>query len=268
VKREQGIGYSVQPMRSFLLSLFVASAAIGVLGSAAFGQGTTAQIKYKPAVPYPDEAKETHLEGTVSVPIVVGRSGKVSSVGEPEGPNGICPRVSTPDVKAMRSLAAKAAEKTLIDPSTLQGDTGDWHFVMNFYFKDPTAPTVTEKPEPRKDTYSQTGARMIGPGEAVLPAEPGQVPKIVRGGVLNGRAKKLPMPQYPPASHMAGHSGAVNVQVVIDEKGKVYSAIQINGYPDLGAVSRIAACESEFTPTLLSVQPVKVSGVITYNFHP
>jgi hypothetical protein len=48
----------------------------------------------------------------------------------------------------------------------------------------------------------------------------------------------------------------------------VYSARTVSGHPLLRANSEIAACSSKFTPTLLEGNPVKVSGVITYNFVP
>ncbi len=40
------------------------------------------------------------------------------------------------------------------------------------------------------------------------------------GGVLNGRAVKLPKPNYPKAAREARASGLVVVQVLIDQKGK------------------------------------------------
>lgn len=88
----------------------------------------------------------------------------------------------------------------------------------------------------------------------------------ISGGVLNGKALKLPKPKYPKAARESGASGVVSVKVLIDENGKVISARAINGHPDLWQVSEEAAMKSEFTPTTLAGQPVKVSGVIQYNF--
>ena len=63
-----------------------------------------------------------------------------------------------------------------------------------------------------------------------------------------------------------GASGTVQVQVLIDETGKVIHAKAISGHPDLLKVSEDAASQSEFSPTKLAGQPVKVAGVIQYNF--
>lgn len=88
----------------------------------------------------------------------------------------------------------------------------------------------------------------------------------ISGGVLNGKAISLPKPAYPPIARQAHASGTVVVQVTIDENGHVISARAISGHPLLQAVSVGAARGARFSPTKLSGQPVKVTGVITYNF--
>src|SRR5437764_614745 len=94
----------------------------------------------------------------------------------------------------------------------------------------------------------------------VAPKEP------ISGGVLNGKAISLPKPPYPPIAKAAHASGTVTVQVTIDESGKVISAHAVSGHPLLQQSAVQAAYQARFTPTQLSGQPVKVTGVITYNF--
>lgn len=84
--------------------------------------------------------------------------------------------------------------------------------------------------------------------------------------VLNGRALKLAMPSYPAKARKARASGTVVVKVLIDEEGKVIAAKAISGHPLLLDASVEAAKNSLFSPTLLSGQPLKVEGVIQYNF--
>ncbi|MEO7673798.1 MAG: energy transducer TonB [Pyrinomonadaceae bacterium] len=93
-------------------------------------------------------------------------------------------------------------------------------------------------------------------------------PRTVSGGVLNGKATSLPKPPYPPAARAVRASGAVSVQVLISESGSVISASAVSGHPLLRAAAVGAARGARFSPTMLSGQPVKVSGVITYNFVP
>jgi TonB family protein len=84
--------------------------------------------------------------------------------------------------------------------------------------------------------------------------------------VLNGRAVKLVTPNYPVIASKAHASGTVVVKVLIDEEGKVIAAKAISGHPLLLAVCVEAAKNSLFSPTLVAEKPVKVTGVIQYNF--
>ncbi len=86
------------------------------------------------------------------------------------------------------------------------------------------------------------------------------------GGVLNGKAISKPQPGYPAAAKQEGVSGVVIVQILVDESGKVVKAEPVCGHPLLAKEAVAAALKARFTPTLLSGLPVKVSGVITYNF--
>lgn len=95
---------------------------------------------------------------------------------------------------------------------------------------------------------------------------PQSIPKTVSGGVVNNKATNLVKPEYPAAARAARASGAVNVQVTIDENGKVISASAVSGHPLLRQAAVDAAKASTFSPTLLAGQPVKVTGVIVYNF--
>ncbi len=88
----------------------------------------------------------------------------------------------------------------------------------------------------------------------------------ISGGVLNEKAISLPKPAYPPIAKAAKASGTVVVQVTVDENGNVISAHAVSGHPLLQATCAAAARAAKFPPTKLSGQPVKVNGVINYNF--
>lgn len=101
---------------------------------------------------------------------------------------------------------------------------------------------------------------------------PVKAPPVVRKsviqslGVINGKATNLPTPPYPTAAKAVGASGKVSVQVLIDETGKVVSASAVSGHPLLTDAAVRAARGASFSPTYLSKVPVKVTGVIVYNF--
>ena len=100
------------------------------------------------------------------------------------------------------------------------------------------------------------------------PPSPGPKPilKPVSGGVLNGTAVYLPAPVYPEAAKRMRTSGVVAVDVVLDENGKVVSATASSGPAILRDAAVQSALKARFSPTKLSGQPVKVSGVINYKF--
>ncbi len=88
----------------------------------------------------------------------------------------------------------------------------------------------------------------------------------ISGGILNGVALSLPAPSYPDVAKRARAGGIVAIEVVIDEQGKVISARAVSGSSLLQQAALQAARQARFAPTKLSGQPVKVSGVINYNF--
>lgn len=94
------------------------------------------------------------------------------------------------------------------------------------------------------------------------PADPNKKRGPVAGGMLNGKAIYLPLPEVP-----AGEAnGVVLVQVLIDEQGSVIEAKAASGPQHLHAAAVNAARLARFTPTLLMGEPVKVSGTLSYNF--
>ena len=84
--------------------------------------------------------------------------------------------------------------------------------------------------------------------------------------VLISKAISLPQPMYPAMAKQIHAQGSVNVQILVDELGKVISAQAVSGNPLLTLAAKEAAMRARFTPTLLNGQAVKVQGVITYNF--
>lgn len=90
--------------------------------------------------------------------------------------------------------------------------------------------------------------------------------KALDGGVLNGKATSLPVPEYPTIARQARVSGSVNVEVLIDETGNVVEAHSVSGHPLLQAAAVSAARQATFAPTRLNGEPVMIRGVITYSF--
>jgi periplasmic protein TonB len=98
------------------------------------------------------------------------------------------------------------------------------------------------------------------------PPEPPKPPRVISKGPITGLAISLPKPLYSEIAKRARIQGSVNVQVLIDESGRVVSAKAVSGHPLLTVEAQKAALQARFSPTKLGDQPVRVSGVITYNF--
>lgn len=121
-----------------------------------------------------------------------------------------------------------------------------------------------------------TGANVLSDAQLAAPPplpptpRPIQTPapsNIVRSvGVIESKAVSKPAPPYPPLARTTHVQGPVTVQITVDETGRVISARALSGHPLLTQAAVRAALQARFTPTYLSSQPIKVSGMITYNF--
>lgn len=146
-----------------------------------------------------------------------------------------------------------------------------------------TAPTVRRSepparrsaPQPRSsppttDTMSSAAEAAAAPAGSASATTtdppPAAPPRPISGGVLNGKAVSLPAPNYPPSARSQRAAGTVTVEVLLDEEGKVVEARAVGGHPALRQSAVEAARRARFSPTILSGQPVKVTGVITYRF--
>lgn len=112
---------------------------------------------------------------------------------------------------------------------------------------------------------SDANKRMVVTDKDAPPA-PHPLLKPVSGGVLNGKALSLPTPVYPDVARRMRTEGVVQVEVVVDENGKVVSARALSGPGMLREAAVKAASLAHFSPTKLSGMPVKVTGMINYNF--
>lgn len=104
------------------------------------------------------------------------------------------------------------------------------------------------------------------PPPAPKPTPPPRPRAPVSGGVLNGKAVHLPKPEYPEQAKRVRASGVVAVEVVIDVNGRVIAAKAVGGPGVLREAAERAAMQARFVPALLSGQPVKMTGQISYNF--
>jgi TonB family protein len=108
------------------------------------------------------------------------------------------------------------------------------------------------------------GRRVVRQVPSVPPAC--QTMPTIDGGSLDGKAIESPQPIYPLTAKAKNISGAVDVEVIVDEKGFVTSARALHGPTLLQQPAIDAARKARFPITSISERPVKVKGTIRYKF--
>lgn len=140
-------------------------------------------------------------------------------------------------------------------------------FVIGKYNAPAIGPSVSGSDRNSGGSGGAVVATIEEPPPVVKVEPPPAKQKLIQSiGVIESKAISKPSPPYPVMAKAARVSGPVTVQIIVDEVGKVVSARALKGHPLLVNAAVQAAYQARFTPTLLSKQPVKVSGIITYNF--
>ena len=239
--------------------LTILIAILSVLALNSFGQAPSnrvqAKLKSFPNGRPPDIPADKQLHGQFTAILLVDKKGEVTKVEEIVGPDWTCPEISDPDLDLLRDAARSIAESTTFVPATEFGKPVETRLQLTFNFKAP-------------DNSKAKGSDSAAVAFSAAPALASVDPNALKGGVVNGKALKLAKPKFPEEARVYRIFGTVNVQVLILEDGRIYSAEPISGEPILWSESRLAACRSKFTSTTLGGQPVKVSGIITYKFSP
>lgn len=99
-----------------------------------------------------------------------------------------------------------------------------------------------------------------------LGGTPRPITMRVSGGVLNGNAIKKVQPGYPREALAARATGAVQVAITVSEEGKVIEANAVSGHDLLREAAVNAARQWTFKQTEISGVPVRVQGILTFNF--
>jgi len=153
-----------------------------------------------------------------------------------------------------------------------------------------TIPAISETPDPKSAEYPpQFSPQELKKLQDVMTTDffnsfnllpvtppPGATPSsqdtptpkeiLVRGGILQGAILKRVTPSYLPLAKAAHVIGRVDVQVLISEEGLVIEAEVVSSPPLLWEAALKAAEQWVFKPTELSGVPVKVQGVLAFNF--
>jgi TonB family protein len=196
-----------------------------------------------PIPDYPEELRIAGIGGRVTIQILIDEEGNVASAEHYIDPD---PTTKPSEAEHPHPLLVEAARdaalKAKFPPTVMNGIAARINAVLVYNFS------------------------KNFPVKGLDDAKHDPIESMGKSGVLNGRAISLPAPVYPPAAKAVRASGTVTVEVVIDEAGSVQSAKAISGHPLLKPSAVAAARKAKFSPTYDSGVPVKISGVLVYNF--
>jgi TonB family protein len=140
------------------------------------------------------------------------------------------------------------------DEELIFDDGGSLHVRMKVRYMDFTPTSATLK------------VTEIGENELPNGTESG-ITKPVELGDLNAKAINLPQPVMSEEARRVKATGRVNVRVIVDEEGKVASAVALNNVAVLRDAATAAARQALFKPLVMSGITVRFTGVLTYDFH-
>ena len=194
---------------------------------------------------------------------------------QPEPPRNTIRAASPSNTTPSRSVRTELIASTS-DPTSVPKDIGTKattvpparsDSIVGSFNADPPTPAFSGRGTPNGTGNTPAVDIDTPPPPPAAPPKP-DIPKVIKvsEGVIKSKIISLPKPAYPPLAKQMRLQGSISVQLFIDENGKVVSAKALSGHPVLVRVAEAAALQARFSPTLLSNQPVKVSGVITYNF--
>jgi TonB family protein len=123
------------------------------------------------------------------------------------------------------------------------------------------------------DSFKLTGERLIAVDEN------GKAVWVKKASAVNGTEERRPVnkvdigsalkkvaPSYPKEAKAARVSGPVEVLVTVSEEGRVIEVVAVSGPELLREAAVQAAKEWVFKPTKADGAPVKVRGLLTFNF--
>lgn len=211
-------------------------------------------------------AAASKSKGTPSAPATVaGSMGHAKPTSKPVAKN---TPVTEPITAELKSSPAKATETV---PTEVKNPPAQLPETITAELK--SSPPKASDPValPAATTGNETkNVDAVAKSEEVnASAENAVKPTVVKvaENVLRGAAMELPHPDYPQGALLARATGKVEVQLLVDEKGRVANARATSGNPLLTQAAETAALKARFSPTKLSSETSMVFGVITYDFN-
>jgi len=193
------------------------------------------KLLHRPAAMYPPLAQQAGVRGVVGVRLLIAVDGAVKAVQVVRGHPLLIP------------AATEAAKQYRFRPTTLDGQPAE--VVTEVEVRVPAGEWPAASAAPPPEAELPPGVYKVGPAVST--------PKLIR---------KIE-PQYTEQARDAKHQGAVVLQVVVEEDGKIRQAKVLKSL-GLGLDEKAveAVKQWEFEPALRDGKPVKVQATIEINF--
>jgi TonB family protein len=173
---------------------------------------------------------------------------------------------AAPDVVAKRESKDPEPPKTQGPPAPVPPPVSQPARVVQS--PSPVLPRASFSPDTGvgADSRIPSGVPVEVPIGATQPTEPPAKAVRQSPGVVMGSAIKKVDPVYPSTARSAGQSGAVKVEVSINERGDVISARALSGPALLQGAAISAARAWKFKASTLGGVPVTTTTTIVFNF--
>jgi bla regulator protein blaR1 len=189
---------------------------------------------YEPQPPYTEEARRQHIEGTVTLTIVVGPDGSVKDA-------------------QLKSKPLAGLEKNALEV------VRTWRFRPAMRDGKPVAVQVTVEVSFR--LFDHGNGVFVPPKGYTFPPQPQE-------GVIPPKPIYTPDPEYTANARRAKLEGTVTVEVTIDKKGRVTQAEEVGPKLGMGLDKQAikAARKWKFDPATRDGKPIVDTGRITLTF--
>ena len=204
---------------------------------------------------YPEQARQTRIQGTVVLKVLVSKGGDVEHIEMLSGHPMLVP------------AAIEAVKQWKYKPYLLNGEpvAAETQVSVNFTLSDKPAAENVAGDIPGGAQAGQQGG-IVGAVDSSKPFPP--APKRVRvsQGVESGLiASKVP-PIYPQKAKDAHIQGVVVLRVIVSKEGDVKNIELVSGHPELAPAAIAAVKQWKYKPYLLNQQPVEVETQVQVNF--
>lgn len=211
------------------------------------------QVATKVAPIYPPQAKEQHIQGTVTLRVEISKTGAVEYVKLISGHPMLAP------------AAIEAVKQWKYKPFLLNGEAiaAETDVTVNFTLADETATGAPAGIEAGKGGVN-SGVIPVDPGNAGGPAVPRRA--RVSQSVMQGMVVRKVQPEYPADARAEHIQGEVQLKATIDKEGNVANLQLISGHPVLAPAAIEAVRQWKYRPYLLNGEAVEIETTVTVNF--